>query len=174
MLLTKKKSPHRVCGWRRLRQILAEGEDVFWARDRVGRLWIKGPARVAQALGARDRPLFAFWIQTGIKERPVFFGEDGAPTLKYEIDARHNEWRCGLEIEAGQAVMGNAVYRDLIQALVIVQVDVLILAVPNEYKYRSSGRPTSSHDYVKTLSVVETLYSHARFQFPYSLVLIGY
>lgn len=51
MQLTNKKSPLRICGWRRLRQILAAGEDLFWTRDRVGRLWIRGPARVAMALG---------------------------------------------------------------------------------------------------------------------------
>jgi hypothetical protein len=58
--LTNKKSNLRVCGWRRLRQIFAEGEDLFWTRDRVGRLWIKGPARVAQALGCgqlRGKPI---------------------------------------------------------------------------------------------------------------------
>jgi len=49
--LTYKKSPLRVCGWRRLRQIFSAGEDLFWNRDGVGRLWIKGPARVALALG---------------------------------------------------------------------------------------------------------------------------
>jgi len=36
-------------------------------------------------------------------ERPVFFGENGLPTLKYEVDAYHPKWRCGLEIEAGRA-----------------------------------------------------------------------
>src|SRR5215470_3761589 len=34
----------------------------------------------------------------------------------------------------GRAWMGNAVYRDLIQAMVMVQVDQLCLAVPNEYR----------------------------------------
>ena len=49
-------------------------------------------------------------------ERPVFFGENGIPTLRYEIDAYHPEWKCGLEVEAGRGWMGNAVYRDLVQA----------------------------------------------------------
>jgi hypothetical protein len=44
-------------------------------------------------------------------ERPVFFGENGVPTLRYEIDAYHPEWKCGLEVEAGRGWMGNAVYR---------------------------------------------------------------
>ncbi len=46
-------------------------------------------------------------------ERPVFFGENGIPTLRYEIDAYHPTWKCGLEVEAGRGWMGNAVYRDL-------------------------------------------------------------
>ena len=52
-------------------------------------------------------------------QRPVFFGENGNPTLRYEIDAYHEGWRCGLEVEAGRGWMGNAVYRDLIQAAVM-------------------------------------------------------
>jgi hypothetical protein len=107
-------------------------------------------------------------------ERPVFFGENGQPTLKYEIDAYHSTWRCGLEVEAGRAWMGNAVYRDLIQALTMVQVDNLVLAVPNAYKYQNSGRLTISPDYDNAVSVAETLFGHSRFKFPYTLILIGY
>ena len=43
--------------------------------------------------------------------------------------------------------MGNAIYLDLIQALVMVQVDHLVLAVSNIYKYRTGGRAASSSDY---------------------------
>ena len=107
-------------------------------------------------------------------ERPVFFGENGLPTLKYEVDAYHPEWRCGLEVEAGRAWMGNAVYRDVVQALVMVQVDVLVLAVPVVYKFKSGGRDASSHDYDNTVSVAETLYGHSRFRFPYQLMILGY
>jgi len=58
-----------------------------------------------------------FLVETGKEkaqtiERPVFYGEQGVPTLRYQIDAYHPEWRCGLEVEAGRAWMGNAVYRD--------------------------------------------------------------
>ena len=107
-------------------------------------------------------------------ERPVFFGENGLPELRYEVDAFHSPWKCGLEVEAGRAWLGNAVYRDLIQALVMVQVDTLFLAVPNSYKYKTGGRPATSHDYDNARSVIETLFSHTRFRFPYSLVLLGY
>jgi hypothetical protein len=106
--------------------------------------------------------------------RPVFYGEYGVPTLQYEIDAYHPEWRCGLEIEAGRAWMGNAVYRDLIQALVMVHVDHLILAVPLSYKYKANDKPIISKDYDNTLAVAEALYSHSRMKMPYSLTVLGY
>jgi hypothetical protein len=69
--------------------------------------------------------------------RPVLFGENGVPIMKYEIDAYHNEWKCGIEVEAGRATMGNAIYRDIVQSLVMVNLDYLILAVPISYKYNS-------------------------------------
>lgn len=102
--------------------------------------------------------------------RPVLFGEDGEPELRYEVDAYHNEWRCGLEVEAGRAWMGNAIYRDLIQGAMMVQVDTLALAVPNAYKY-SSG---TNRAFDKTKNVVETLYRTERLDLPYDLILIGY
>ena len=72
--------------------------------------------------------------------RPVFFGENGLPDLQYQIDAYHPQWRFGLEIEAGRAWMGNAIYRDLVQALVMVDLDCLALAVPNSYRYQTKGK----------------------------------
>ncbi|WP_310394425.1 hypothetical protein [Hymenobacter sp.] len=106
--------------------------------------------------------------------RPVFFGENGVPSLRYEIDAFHSEWRCGLEIEAGRAWMGNAVYRDLIQALVMVEVDTLVLAVPNTYRYVTKDKGVISKDYENTVSIANALYGHSRMRLPYNLVVIGY
>jgi hypothetical protein len=102
--------------------------------------------------------------------RPVFFGENGQPGLQYEIDAFHDGWKCGLEIEAGRGGMGNALYRDLIQALVMVELDVLVLAVANTYKYSGS----LSRDYDKTVAVADALYGHSRIVMPYKLVVVGY
>ena len=107
-------------------------------------------------------------------KRPVFFGENAQPTLQYEVDGWHSEWRAGLEIEAGRAWMGNAIYRDLIQALVMVEMDHLILAVPKAYRYTSGGRETISRDYEKTVSVAQALYGHSRIVMPFSLCVIGY
>ena len=70
--------------------------------------------------------------------------------------------------------MGNAVYRDLIQALVMVDLQYLILAVPQTYRYNSGGRPTFSKDYENTVAVAQALYSHTRIAMPFSLCVIGY
>lgn len=107
-------------------------------------------------------------------KRPVFFGENGEAALQYEVDAYHPEWRCGMEVEAGRAWMGNAFYRDIVQALVMVEVDTLVVALPNAYKYQNSGRPAVSNDYEKATNVAQAVFGHSRVQMPYSLVVIGY
>lgn len=48
--LTGKGEPLKVCGWRRLRQILTEGSGRLWERDDRGRLWLYGQVRVAQQM----------------------------------------------------------------------------------------------------------------------------
>jgi hypothetical protein len=106
--------------------------------------------------------------------RPVFFGENGTPGLQYEIDAFHEEWKCGLEIEAGRGGMGNALYRDLVQALVMVELETLILAVANTYRFKSGGREVISRDYDKAVAVADALFGHSRIAMPYRLVVVGY
>jgi hypothetical protein len=107
-------------------------------------------------------------------KRPVFFGENGQPARQYEIDGFHVDWSCGIEIEAGRAWMGNAIYRDLIQAMVMVDLETLVLAVPVNYRYQSGGRTTISKDYENTVSVADALYGHTRITMPYRLAVIGY
>lgn len=70
--------------------------------------------------------------------------------------------------------MGNAVYRDLIQAMVMVEVDVLCLAVSQQYKYKSGGKLMHSRDFENTRDVLDALYGHSRVRLPYGLLLIGY
>ena len=48
--LTKKDSPRRILGWRRLRQLLAQGEGLFWRRDEQDRLWLSGAHKTAYKL----------------------------------------------------------------------------------------------------------------------------
>lgn len=133
----------------------------------------------ALAVLRKDLLAFGFEVEKGKKkadklERPVFFGENGIPTVRYEIDAYHPEWRCGLEVEAGRGWMGNAVYRDLILASVMVDVDYLILAVANEYKFQSGGKEIISNDYERTQDLCDVLFGHTRVRLPYKLAVIGY
>jgi hypothetical protein len=133
---------------------------------------------VLQVLAA-DLASLGFSVETGKKrdgkiKRPVFFGENGVPSLRYEIDAYHNDWKCGVEIEAGRATMGNAVFRDLFQAMVMTDVEHLCLAVPNAYRYNSANKPMVSKDYEKTVAIADALFGHDRMVMPYGLTIIGY
>lgn len=131
-------------------------------------------ARLAEDLRNLGLEVEASKRQEDRLSRPVFFGENGAPTLRYEIDGYWAAHRCGLEVEAGRALMGNAVFRDLFQAMVMVDIDHLCLAVPNAYRYASNGKAIVSRDYEKTLAIAAALYGHSRLVMPYSLTVIGY
>ncbi len=62
--LTGKGSPYRICGWRRLRQLLAQGERLFWRRDEQDRLWLNGAHRIAYKLDSG--PLQGFPVELPI------------------------------------------------------------------------------------------------------------
>jgi hypothetical protein len=47
--LTHKTAKLRVCGWRQLRNLLRQGDGIFWQRDKE-RLWLRSAAKVAYAL----------------------------------------------------------------------------------------------------------------------------
>jgi hypothetical protein len=125
---------------------------------------------------ATDLQSLGFAVESGKNPsgklgRPVFFGENGDPTLRYEVDAFHPEWRCGLEVEGIRAMRGGALYRDLIQAMVMVQVDHLCIAVPNIVTWGAKGKSRSYREAVRT---ADALYGHTRVHIPYGLTLIGY
>ena len=106
--------------------------------------------------------------------RPVLFGENGIQEVKYEIDAFHSGFSCGLEVEAGRAWKGNAVYRDLILASLMYDVDHFIIAVPNEYWFRVKGKSMMSKDYNNSTALADTIFAHDRIKLPYNLTIIGY
>jgi hypothetical protein len=121
-----------------------------------------------------------FTVETGKQKagtlpRPVFFGEEGVPSRTYEIDAFEPDEGIALEVEAGRATMGNAIYRDLIQASLMVDARFLALAVPIEYRYKSGGRTVPERSYEKTYSVVEAIFGSPRLVLPFEgLLLVGY
>lgn len=48
--LTSTTGTWRVCGWRQLRNLLTQGDDIFWQRQNE-RIWLRSVPRVAAALG---------------------------------------------------------------------------------------------------------------------------
>ena len=121
-----------------------------------------------------------FTVETGKQKagklpRPVFFGDEGTFLRTYEIDAFEPAEAIALEVEAGRATMGNAIYRDLIQASLMVDATYLVLAVPSEYRYKTGGKVAKEPSYTKTYSVVEAVYGSPRLNLPFEgLLLIGY
>ncbi|HEX6780535.1 MAG TPA: hypothetical protein VF125_00740 [Solirubrobacterales bacterium] len=106
--------------------------------------------------------------------RPVLFGDQGSFRRTYFIDAFQAEHGIALEIEAGRATAGNAIYRDLIQASLMLDARFLTLAVPVEYRY-GKKKTTKEPTYAKTYSVVEAIYGSPRLELPFEgLLLIGY
>jgi hypothetical protein len=113
--------------------------------------------------------------RTGKLPRPVFFGDEGTYLRTYEIDTFEPTRGIALEVEAGRATMGNAIYRDLIQASLMVDANFLVLAVPVEYRYMSKGKQMKEASYAKTYSVVEAIYGSPRLALPFEgLLLVGY
>lgn len=128
---------------------------------------------------APDLISLGFAVETGKSAgekvlRPVFYGEDGVADLTYQIDGFHAGWRCGIEIEAGRATMGNAIYRDLIQAALMVDLEHLCLAVPISYKFKSGNKTSVSRDYDNARAIADALFGHSRLKMPYRLLIIGY
>lgn len=67
----------------------------------------------------------------------------------------------------------GSLYRDLIQASLMLDARFLALAVPIEYRY--GNRPSREPSYAKTYSVVEAVYGSPRLNLPFDgLLLIGY
>lgn len=106
-----------------------------------------------------------------IIHRPVYFEEFGKPARSYEIDSYHPVLKLGLEVEAGRATKGNAVYRDIVQTSLLVGVENFALAVPLSYSYADTEEPS----YKVTKSILDAIYSSERLKLPFEgVLLIGY
>ena len=122
-----------------------------------------------------------FSVETGKRKEqkidvPVLYGKDGEPSLRYQVDAFCETYGCGLEVEAGRSLSGgNAIYRDLFQALVMHQIAHMIIAVPHLYRsnnHQPSGRGEDC--YSKSVEIARTLYAAGRIELPFGLTIIGY
>jgi hypothetical protein len=106
---------------------------------------------------------------------PVLFGEQGTPRVTYEVDGFHDELGIALAVAAGRAWMGNALYRDLIRASLVVDANYLALGVMNGCRYQSGGRTQINHSYAETKDMLDAVYANGRLQLPFKgLLLFGY
>ncbi len=105
--------------------------------------------------------------------RPVFFGEMGVPSVRYEIDAFHDEKKIVVEVEAGRSVMGNAIYRDIIRMSLMVDAKYAVIAMPLEYRFGRKG--TLNKAYEIGVDVLGAIWSSERFRLPFEgMLLVGY
>ena len=107
--------------------------------------------------------------------RPVLFGQRASERVAYEVDAFHDILGIVLEVEAGRGALGNAVYRDLIRASLIIDAQFLALGVMQEYRYRSRGKLMHYGSYRDTTSTLDAVYASGRMRLPFEGVLVfGY
>ena len=118
-----------------------------------------------------------FSVESGRKQHQkiiytVLPANEGRPEHNYELDAWHKDWHAVLEVDRSRAIGGGAIFRNLIRAFAIDNLDYLFLVVPQFYS-RSNGR--SDPDYQNTVTVAQVLYGPScRIEMPYSLCVIGY
>lgn len=121
-----------------------------------------------------------FEVEAGKKaaekiRRPVYFGELGREGKAYEIDGFNDSYGIVLEVEAGRGARGNAVYRDLIQASLLVDARYLALAVMASYRHQSGGKTITVASYAEARDLLDAIYASARLRLPLEgVLLIGY
>jgi hypothetical protein len=121
-----------------------------------------------------------FEIEAGKKKadkirRPVLFGELGREDQAYEVDGFHPVEGIALEVEAGRGARGNAVYRDIIEASLLVDATYLVLAVMQEYRHQSGGRTVIVRSYHDSRNLLDAIYASNRLVLPLEgVLLVGY
>ena len=107
--------------------------------------------------------------------RPVLFGENGTPSVNYEIDAFHDELGIAVEVEAGRGAAGNADYRDIVRTSLILDARYMALLLPVRYRTISAGREHAIHAYDRTRNQLDAIYASQRLKLPFEgVLLIGY
>lgn len=102
---------------------------------------------------------------------PVLFGMNGKLDKYFEADGLNEVTKTVIEVEAGRGFANNQFLKDLFQACVMHNIDYLIIAVRNTYKTKS----TSSKDFDKVISFIDTLYASDRLSLPLKgILIIGY
>lgn len=121
-----------------------------------------------------------FRVETGKKKEekidvPVLFGENGEVDKSFYADALSVDGRIVIEVEAGRAVRNNQFLKDVFQACMMFDVEYLVIAVLNEYRFNSGGKEMVSRDYMEIKTFLETMYVSNRIRLPLKgILVIGY
>jgi hypothetical protein len=121
-----------------------------------------------------------FRVETGKSKNeqiyvPVLFSENDEIDKYFAADALSADHKIVIEVEAGRAVRNNQFLKDVFQACMMFEVEYLVIAVLNEYKFNSSGTQVVAYDYKEVRTFLETLYISNRLQLPLKgILLIGY
>lgn len=98
---------------------------------------------------------------------PVLFGVNGRLEKYFDADAYHEEEGFVVEVEAGRGVINNQFLKDLFQACMMHDVNVLSIAVRNRYG--------EFKDFEIVCRFFETLYVSNRIKLPLKgILVIGY
>lgn len=105
----------------------------------------------------------------------MLFGENGVPSVSYEIDAFHDAEGIVVEVEAGRGARGNAGYRDIVRTSLIVDAQFLVLLLPLAYRHQSSGREIAVRAYEDARAQLDAIYASERLRLPFTgTLLVGY
>lgn len=119
-----------------------------------------------------DLQNIGFKIETGKTKAgkihvPVLFGLDNTIDKSFNADAVSEDGKIVIEVEAGRAVDNNQFLKDIFQACMMFEVEVLIIAGRNDYR----GNDNFTYIY----RFLETLYISNRLHLPLKgILLIGY
>ena len=148
---------------------------ISTAKIRTGLSSDKVLAAIAPALKALGYDVETGKEKAGKIRRPVLFGEQGKPELEFQVDAVHDELGIIIEVEAGRGARGNATYRDLIRAGLIVNARFLCLMLPIAYRHNQSGREVSVAAYGECSALLHAVYASRRLTLPFEgVLLVGY
>jgi hypothetical protein len=99
---------------------------------------------------------------------PVLFGRNGILSKSFDVDAYDHQNRIVVEIEAGRAVTNHQFLKDFFEALVMIDIDYLVIAVRKLYR-------GDQRDFESVTKFFDIFYSSRRFTPPLKgLLIIGY
>lgn len=102
---------------------------------------------------------------------PVLYGRNNTIEKAFEVDGFHKITGTVVEIEAGRGVMNHQFLKDLFEAIVMQEINYLVIAIRNIYEYSN----TQSEDFEKVLEFIDVLYTSNRINLPLKgILIIGY